>query len=857
VFIWETILHRTGPMKLRILIYLPFVFLLATQLNAQRGTIEGIVTDSLEAIPLQYAQVGLFRTADSALVDGTMTGQEGSYKLDKVRHGSYYLDISYIGYKSIRLGPVSISTEAPHYQADPVNLKINLSSLEEVEVIHQLDQTERKIDRQVFHADQFQTATGGTAVDVLQSIPSVVIGPDGEVSLRGTGGFLVYLNGKPTQMEASVLLSQISANSINEIEVITVPTAQYDSQGKGGIINISTHQSNLDGTYLNAGAMIGGAPWNEQADPFRYSGNLSFTHQQDRIKLYGGLDYSNRDVRGSREGKARILQDDGSYYWMVADGPRPEWHQNYSGNLGADIELSDRDDLSFGVYHGKKIEGRYAGYIYDNFYGDIDENRLGDPRDNVIFNPNDHERVGLFTTASLDYTHETKGGGTFKASFLFESSDLYSDLLNADISDMDENYGDTLLAYRQHDDNPLNGYRLDLTYSFPFRTGHTFSFGYQPQYLSQQGIFKFDTLDLDNNIWNPYTEFENETELTRWIHAGFINFQGSFNAFEYVAGLRLEYMDQLYYVENPDYLTIFDEPTQSENVVQKLDFFPVFHLQYKLNETDHLLAAFSRRINRPPTKNMAPFLLRRHYEVFLVGDPSLKPEYASLAEVSYTKGIGDSELTLTGFYRLTNNAIYRVNTVLTEDETDWYHGNSVLIRSYTNSGNNQALGGELTADFKLTKWWKLYLGGSLYHFTIQGEIFEFEVDQQSTNWTLNANTSISLASQFKLYWALSVQSATVTAQGSDELFYMSDASVSWTPKKVSNLNLQFKVLDTFSSNDKGLTTGGYDETGTQVFYQTTTYHRYGPILELNLSYTLNTSLQKKKKPDSSFGKKEF
>ncbi len=131
------------------------------------------------------------------------------------------------------------------------------------------------------------------------------------------------------------------------------------------------------------------------------------------------------------------------------------------------------------------------------------------------------------------------------------------------------------------------------------------------------------------------------------------------------------------------------------------------------------------------------------------------------------------------------------------------------------------------------------------------------MDQQSTNWSVNANTSISFASQFSLFWALSVQSATVTAQGGDELFYMSDASFSWIPKKTPNLNFQLKVLDTFSSNDQGLFTKGYDRTGTQVFYQATTYHRYGPILELNLAYTLNTTLQKKKMRDSIFGIEEF
>ncbi len=119
------------------------------------------------------------------------------------------------------------------------------------------------------------------------------------------------------------------------------------------------------------------------------------------------------------------------------------------------------------------------------------------------------------------------------------------------------------------------------------------------------------------------------------------------------------------------------------------------------------------------------------------------------------------------------------------------------------------------------------------------------------------NTSISIARQFKFYWALSAQSATVTAQGSDDLFYMSDASLGWTPKNVSNLHLQFKVLDTFASNDMGLTTEGYDQTGTQIFHQTTTYHRYGPILELNLTYTLNSLLKNKKSLDSEFGKGEF
>ncbi|MCK4751665.1 MAG: outer membrane beta-barrel protein, partial [Bacteroidales bacterium] len=590
-------------MKTRLLLASIILIFSCTCLLAQKGTIDGQVLDAEGSIAMKYAQVGLYHAVDSAFADGTITGADGNFRLEKVRNSNYYLEVSFIGYKPEFVGPVSITPESFSYNTGQVILEINATSLEEVAVVRQLNQTEREIDRQVYHAEQFQTATGGTAVDILRNIPSVSIGPDGEVSLRGSGGFLVYLNGKPTLMEASVILSQIAAGSIDQIEVITVPTAQFDSQGKGGIINIATHRSALDGTYQNTGIMIGGSPWNDKADPFRYGGNFSFTHQKDRLKVYGGLDYNSRDVRGSREGKARILQDDGTYYWMVADGPRPEWHINQAARLGADIELTDRDAISLGFYRGKKTEGRTAEYIYDNYYGDINENRTGDPRDILIFNPNTHVRVGKFTTASLDYVRQSTRGGVFTGSFLYEFSDLYSDLYNTDISLMGDNVGDTLLAFRQHDDNPLNGFRLDLKYTIPVNTASVITFGYQPQFLRQDGIFRYDTLNLDNRLWDPYSEFENGTRLDRWIHAAFMDFQGSSRSFEYIAGIRLEYMDQLFTVENPDYLNIFERPTTGENRVQKLDLFPVLHLKYNLNENDYLVAAFSRRINRPPTKN--------------------------------------------------------------------------------------------------------------------------------------------------------------------------------------------------------------------------------------------------------------
>ena len=448
------------------------------------GKISGKVTDIETGDILPYAQVAVYQLPDSVFETGVITNDKGEYLVDGLQPGEYGLVITFLGYLPAHPEPVKITAKETA-EAGETRLSLNITSLDEVRVTGQASTTSRKIEKQVYNTDQFVTAKGGTAIDILHLIPSIQISPDGDVSLRGTSGFLVYLNGKPTQMDASVVLAQLPANSIDKIEIITVPTARYDAQGKGGIINVLTKEGKLNGTSFTGGLMGGGAPGNPEFDPIRYSGNILLNHVGEKFSIYGGVDYGRRNVRGSREGRARILQEDDSYYWMVADGPRPEWHINWSARAGMDIDISERDRISFGFYHGKQVEGRTAEYLYDNYYGDIDGNRYEDPRNNVIFNPNTHERVGLFTLGSIDYSHDFSDGKKLDVSFLYENSDLYSNLINMDISRMPENYGDTVLAYRQYDDNPLNGLRLDIDMTIPFDNGGELSFGYHPQALIQ------------------------------------------------------------------------------------------------------------------------------------------------------------------------------------------------------------------------------------------------------------------------------------------------------------------------------------------------------------------------------------
>ncbi len=837
------------------------ILLSTIYVKAQSGRLSGTVVDIETSENIPFASVALFSTDNASPIKGTVSDNSGHFVIEEIPFGSYHLMISFIGYETDSSNVVEISREKHRVDLGRVGLGISKVALEEVEVREMARTSSTKIDRKVYRAADFETAKGGTAVDVLNKLPSVSVSPDGIVSVRGTSDFMVYLNGKATLMDPSMLLSQLSGDAIESIEVINVPTAKYDAQGKGGIININTRTKGEEGFTASGNIVLGGAPWGNFTTPYagydqndnRYGGGLNLSYVKDRLSMYGSLYYNHRNVNGRRTGDARLLQENGSYYHMVASGERPEWFENYSATAGFEYETKSGASLSGSYYYGNRTEGRSAFYVYDNFFGDEEKNPIeGVPVDeDWIYNPNTDNRYGISHVASIDYSKNLSESSILKLSALYEHAGL-SRALDNENYDFDPNT-QTVGALEQHfkqaDDTPLDGIRLSIEYENEFDNGHTFSAGFQPQYLSQSGPFTFDTLNVSTSTWGSYEEFENAIELTRGIYAGYIDYSGFAGDFSYMAGLRLEYTDQLLVMENPDYFSIFDRETEPSYAVNQLDWFPTLHMNYAISDQNELSLAASRRISRPPTKNMAPFLYRRHFEVFVVGDPALLPEYLNNLELTFEQDLGKQNFSLAGFYRGTNNAIFRVNTVYQEE--------NVLIRSYTNAGNTVALGAELNANLVLGKRAKLFLGGSLYNYRVEADIFGYQENNSSTNWSLKGNLNLVLTDALKLTIDFDTKSATVTAQGRNELFYMANTALTYTPEKLANWDFSLKVLDFLSSNNTGLNTRAYNTEGIQIFYQGVEYIRQGPIAEFTIAYAFKSNGKSEKKASSTFGKEQF
>lgn len=355
-----------------------------TSVFAQNGSIRGVITDKTTNEKIPFANVVAVLNSKTGLPKGTVSDKDGKFSIDNLPFGPYNVVISFIGYQPDTVRNINISRQIRQVNIGEIQLRDLTIALGEVVVKDIAATATAKLDRITYRVRDFETAKGGNASDVLNKLPSVSIDQDGVISVRGTSDFMVYLNGKPSQMEPSLLLAQIPAATIESIDVITVPSAKYDAQGKGGIINITTIKTDEKGMSVSASVLTGGAPWGNYTDQLssyslndnRLGGLINFIYNKNKLSLYGGFNFIKKNVNGTRPGYARLLQENGSYYHMVSNGVRPEWSENYTANGAIDYQMSNRSIISASYSYGNRNDGRSAFYNYHNFYGDEDKNAI-------------------------------------------------------------------------------------------------------------------------------------------------------------------------------------------------------------------------------------------------------------------------------------------------------------------------------------------------------------------------------------------------------------------------------------------------------------------------------------------------
>ncbi|BDD09012.1 TonB-dependent receptor [Fulvitalea axinellae] len=793
---------------------LVFAFLYAPNTFAQKGTsVKGRVV-AVNGEPVAYAGV-VISTLGGDMLAGGVTGDDGRFGFVVKSAGKLRLKVSFMGYEDLEKD-IELTAGKGNDLGD-VSIKPSTRLLEEISVSADKAIASHKVDKSVYEASGFKASANGSAVDILRNLPSVTMVGD-DVAVRGTTGFTVLVNGKPSQLKPAEVLGQLAGNLVERVEVITAPSAKYDPDGKAGLINIITKKGAADGLFVSANGAFGGT------DPARYGGGLNLGYTKGKTRVYLGGDFRQKDLDGDRYGDI-MTKHEGVQHDLISDGTRNYYEYLYSVQGGIDYDFSANDAISATFYTGGRKKEREADLLYtterDDQPGTVDE----------FYNMNWMVREGRYTTLGLDYTHKFTEKSKLAFSGLYESSELLGPIDNRNLT---EQGGDLELYERMDSENPLDGYRFSVDYETGIGQFGKFETGYRYRRLRHKGDFVYETLDLsasDNDTWIRDKEKSNSIDLLREIHSLYGAFSSKVGRISYNAGLRAEYTDRE--MESTTKSTPYE--------YSKFNLFPSGMVAYDLGNGQNVRLAYSKRVERPTTKLMNPFKLHRHGEVVEEGDPELVPEFIDLVELGYVNEFGANTFAFTTYYRHTEDKIYRSNAV--------YEPN-ILYRAYTNAGRAQAVGAEASVSASPWSWWNFFAGVNVYDYRVWGDIFGVKLDQSSLNWSVNANSTVSFTKTLKLNWNLSYRSETVTAQGEDGDFLMSDLALSQSLPK-HGLTFSLQVRDIFESNIETFNTAG------DTFDAYNKYTKEGQIFMLGVSYSLNMKNRKGKKIESEFGKKEF
>lgn len=801
---------------------------------AQQAALTGQVLDESSQEGLEYATVGLYLPEDSVIFAGTVTQVDGSFLLTDIPAGTYYLKVQFVGYEPSYLPEFTVGANETR-ELGGVTIRATDQLLQEISVTGQQASVYHKVDRQVYQADQFQVAIGGTAIDIIRNIPSVAVDAEGELTVRGSSGFTILLNGKPIQSDPNLILSQLPANAVEDVEIVTAPSAKYDPDGQAGIINIITRQGAEDGLYLLVNGQVGLPSiedYNNAEPARRYGGDFTLNYRKNRWDITVGASYLRNDMAGRREGDAFTIIND-TLTRFPSDGERSFDERAYTARATIGYTPNQSNSFNLSFYAGRRSKDRTADILYNNFKVYLPE------QDTVsrttYFNENLRIRRGDFLIGSLDYDHVFPNGSRFSSSLLYEYTMLGGPTTNLNLSW--PSLQDTIQDQFNTNDNPLNGVRFQADYVYPLNNG-ALEAGYQYRYLNHTGYFVYQERTIGTNQYELIPEFSSQVDLSRQIHSMYGLYSNQWEKLNYSVGARVEVMDRNLLLTN----TLVDT-TFKYNFIR---LYPSVNLVYQFNDQLRLNTAYSRRVERTTTFKMNPFPEREHSETLEQGDPELRPEFIDLVELGVVKDFGDNSFFATAYFRHVENLINRVNTV---------YNDTILNRIYSNVGQGNSLGMEAGLELNPTSNWQLYAGGNLYQYNINGRFDNRPVDTQNWIYSVNVNTSIKLAPTWSLQWTFNYLSAQNTAQGEDSRFYSPNLTVkkSWLDGKITAtaqwLNMDLGLL---STNEKSISTWREGE-----FFTITNYVNEVDVVMFNISYRINQPVSKSKLIKSEFGDNEF
>ena len=794
--------------------------------NETDGKIKGIVMDGELGGPLEFVTVQVKAKGSDKIVQGSVTGSDGNYTIGGLKKGEYVVTFSYIGYEEVSKN-ISISSDNQILSLGELTLAEDANQLGEVEVVAKRPQMRFEIDRKVFDATQDIAAEGGSASDLLSNIPSVEVDNEGSVSLRGNSSVTIWINGKASGLTAdnqADILDMMPAGDIKQVEVITNPSARYSPEGTAGIINIILKDDRKPGYYgsVKVGADTDGG--------YQASGNINYS--SSKVDAYANLNYRNREFKGGGI-TSRLNTTDNSFLDQTNDSKRQ--HNNWFGRFGATWHITKSDDLAFNV------TGMTGG---------------GDNSENIHYNSIDSQKNTIYTSDRI-----TNGDSDMKM-YNLELNYVHKFSENSNI--------DLMVSNNQWRREGMNIFRQSTVYTDPSQIAN-------PLYQTQENDIKDKTWEVQADYTNKISDMarieagykgtfqrnaspvdtytgttaedirQDESLYNRFlynqdVHALYMTYGGKWDKLSYQAGLRGEYwrVD----TRSLDFDQEFNGKASETFEKDYFKLFPSAFISYALPKNNELQVNYTRRLRRPWGGQLNSFRNISDASNISFGNPELTPEYSHSFELNYIKSWESGHtLSLSGYYRSTDDVIQRIRFLNTED--------NVMYTTSENVAKSQASGLEIVGKDKLFKILDLTTTVNLYYSKLDG----FSYLPQGAETPVIGDTDESFAwnvrmiANFSLPWGVSLQgtgnynSKQLMAQGHREPNYSVDLGLrkSFLSDK---LTLSINARDLLDSRKFRTVTAG------DGFWQDSENWRGGRRVGFTLTYNFGNMNKKKDKSKS-------
>jgi outer membrane receptor protein involved in Fe transport len=681
-------------MKTKIVLTLFLQLILFSIANAQTTvTVSGIIKDKNSKTILPYVNVVLKSEKDSVFVSGTVTNEEGRFSLSKIKSGTYYVEVSYIGYKTYKQ-PLFVGNLTDFLAIKTIEIEEKSTALDEVVVAAKTNEISEKMDKKTFSVTDNISQNGGSVLQAMQNLPSVTV-QDGKVQLRGNDKITVLIDGKQTAITGfgnQSGLDNIPASAIEKIEIINNPSAKYDANGTAGIINIIYKKNKKNGFNGKVGLTTGlGSLWvrKENLPTIRpqytvtpkINPTVSLNYRKNKVNVFFQGDYLYTETLNKNEFVTRNY-DNGA---IINSQLKRNRNTHFTTlKSGMDYAINERNSFTVSGLFGKE--------------------KIIDRGDQPFFNSDFTQRKRLWQFLEDELKTTVMATSSFQHKFK-EAGHLLNIGLNYTFHREDEKYFyDNYLptsngtdAFKLLSDEQVYDFNFD--YIKPLKYGRIET-GIKLRNRNIPTNMQFipgvnSVIDANAGGWATYKEL---------IPAVYGNYIFENKKWEAELGLRVEYV-KIQYDVNPNHIVY---KSDGYNYTQP---FPNFRLGYKIDDNNKFSAFYTRRVDRPNEVDIRIFPKYDDAEIIKVGNPALRPQFTNSLELGYKTNWTKGSLYNAIYHRFADGTITRISSTVA--------GSPIIYATFQNVNKSYNTGVETVLSQEISK---------LYSFNVNLNGYRNQID---------------------------------------------------------------------------------------------------------------------------------